>query len=250
MSSENRHDALVKALVAISGVNGVPYCLLPMLAGQTLCVPTDFATSPVDGEKRELAVYTDAGLETGKTRDGQYRDMTMSEVLVMIEREGRDGLVIDPGLPHRLSVRGKDLMALRSQVAKSGLSGMRRPGPGSESIECETGSELVIAAPDPVPSDVFIQMLKAALRTGGRFNRAWLFETILPGNSAGELCVGVEPAPDSNFGALERCIGDVAQKYADQLAGRSSLAFLPLQESELIDVVKSVGLPLHEGEDK
>ena len=36
MKAEHRHDDLVKALEAISGVTAVPHCLLPMLSAQAL----------------------------------------------------------------------------------------------------------------------------------------------------------------------------------------------------------------------
>lgn len=241
MSSEHRHDALVKALEAISGVNAVPHCLLPMLAGQTLCVPVGSEKRSGD-EARELFVYTDACTDPLKKQAGGYQDMTMPQILALMDRDGLDGFVIDPGLPRRLSVRGTALAALRSRVGDP-----RGLGASSEEIDFESGSELAITAPDPAPSDGFLRLLKAVLHSGGPFKRAWLFETILPENSVGELCVGVEPVPESDLAAIERSLGDVAQKHADLLAGRSSLAFLPLQDSELIDLVQSVGVFLADG---
>lgn len=239
MNAEHRHDDLVKALDAISGVTSVPHCLLPMLATQTLCV----SASSDGSETRTLGIYTAPGLSALNEAAAEYADMTMPEILDRMDREGKDGLVVDPGLPRQLTIRGDDLAALRTQIGKTG-----RPGSSSESVECRSGSELALASPDPLPPAAFLDGLKAALRSGGRFRRAWLFEAIFPGQKNGELCIGVEPLPETDLGILERCLGDAAQKHADQVADRGSLAFLPLQDAELIDIVKSIGLLLDDGD--
>ncbi|HOT26610.1 MAG TPA: hypothetical protein PLU72_00380 [Candidatus Ozemobacteraceae bacterium] len=239
MKAEHRHDDLVKALDAISGVTAVPHCLLPMLAAQTLFVPAGCS----DPEGGALWIYTAPGLNSLKEPAGEYADMTMAEILARMDREGKGSLVVDPGLPHQLPIRGEDLEVLRTQVETSG-----RRGGGSESVECATGSELALAAPEPLPPASFLDALKTALRSGGRFKRAWLFEALFPGQKNGELCIGVEPLPETDLAALERCLGDAAQKHAGQVADRGSLAFLPLQDAELIDIVASIGLLLDEGD--
>lgn len=244
MKAEHRHDALVKALDAISGVTAVPHCLLPMLAAQTLCVSADSGSSSRGSEPVALEVYTDEGLNASNRPAARYTDMTMGEILARLDREDRKSLIIDPGLSRQLRIQGGDLAALRGHVEKS-----VRSGSGSESVECESGSELALASPEPVPPAAVLDALKAALRAGGRFRRAWLFETVFPGQGNGELCIGIEPLPESDLGALERCLGEAVQHHAGQLAGRGSLAFLPLQDAELIDIVNSVGLLLLDGGD-
>ncbi len=243
MKAEHRHDDLVKALDAISGVTAVPHCLLPMLAAQTLCVRVGSDGLPGAPEMGSLGIYTDHGLNALNKPAAEYADMTMAEIITRMERSGAKSMVIDPGLPRELPIRGDDLAALRTQLEKT-----KRQGAGSESVECESGSELALAAPDPLPPPAFLGVLKTALRSGGRFRRAWLFEALFPGQEKGELCIGVEPLPETDLGALERCLGDAAQKHAGQVADRGSFAFLPLQDPELIDIVKSIGLLLDEGD--
>ncbi|MBP7634489.1 hypothetical protein KBA41_09955 [Candidatus Ozemobacteraceae bacterium] len=243
MKAEHRHDDLVKALEAISGVTAVPHCLLPMLAVQTLCVSTISGSSSCGSETAPLGIYTDHGLNSLSKPAAEYADMTMAEILTRMDRDGAKSMIIDPGLPRQLPIQGDDLAALRTQVGKTG-----RPGTGSESVECETGSELALAAPDPLPPAAFLEALKSALCSGGKFRRAWLFEVLFPGQKTGELCIGVEPLPETDLATLERCLGDAAQKHAGQVTDRGSLAFLPLQDAELIDIVKSLGLLLDEGD--
>ncbi|HNW33558.1 MAG TPA: hypothetical protein PKM25_01400 [Candidatus Ozemobacteraceae bacterium] len=247
-SGEHRHEALVRALDAIAGIDGVPHCLLPLLGGQTFCVPVQ-SSPPSAGkgampgcENPDLKVYTDAGLRTGKIDVGGCRDMSMPGLLQRVETEGWRGLVIDSGLPRRLFIRGNDLVALRSELEK-----MKKMNAGSETVDCASGSEMVIATPDPAPSAALLQTLKKALRTGGTFRRAWLFETILPGSTAGELCIGVEPLRETDGDLLEERVGTVIQAHAAELAGRKSVAFLMLQGSDFVDVVQSVGILLDDG---
>jgi len=246
-SGNCRHEALIKALDTIAGVDGVPHCLLPLLAEQIFCVPIQSASaSAVKGaqgsENPDLKIYTDAGLRSGKIDVLGCREMTVSDLLRLVEAEGWRGLVIDPGLPRRLVIRGNDLAALRSESGKT-----KKRNTGSESFECATGSEMVIATPEPVPSAGLLQALKKALRGGGAFRRAWLFETILPGSSTGELCIGVEPLRDTDADLLEERTGVVIQAHAAELAGRNSVAFLMLQGREFVDVVQSVGILIDDG---
>ncbi len=243
MKAEHRHDDLVKALDAISGVTAVPHCLLPMLAAQTLCVAAVSTASSRGSDARAFEIYTAPGLRALNKPAAEYADRTMAEILTRMDRVGAECMVVDPGLPRQLLIRGNDLAALRGQVEKTG-----RLVSGSESVECETGSELTLAAPEPLPPASFLDVLRMALRSGGRFRRAWLFEALFPGQGKGELCIGVEPLPETDLEALERGLGDAAQKHAGQVADRGSLAFLPLQDAELIDIVKSIGLLLDEGD--
>lgn len=243
MKAEYRHDDLVKALEAITGVTAVPHCLLPMLAAQTLCVSAVSDGLSRGSERGALEIFTRPGLAALNKPASECADLTMAEILTRMDRAGAEGMIIDPGLPRQLPIRGDDLAALRTQVEKTGRSGC-----GSESVDCETGSELALATPEPLPPAAFLAALKTALRSGGRFRRAWLFEALFPGQEKGELCIGVEPLPETDLATLERCLGDAAQKHAGQVADRGSLAFLPLQDAELIEIVKNIGLPLDEGD--
>ncbi|HEY9071145.1 MAG TPA: hypothetical protein VIV61_12885 [Candidatus Ozemobacteraceae bacterium] len=238
MTTSSNRDDLARALDAIAGVEAVPHCLLPLLGRQML-----FVAAPDEGRAPELLpVYTGPGREDARRTGIEWQEVSVRELIDRVVREGRNGFIIDPDSDRRLPVRGNDLAALKHQLEKAVASGS-----GIEMVECDRGDEMIIATPDPVPPLTFIATLSTSLRQGGTYRAAWLFDMILPGGKEGELCLGIEPDGTTDAVLLESRANTAFQSDSARPLGRPSLAFLLLDDPELAELVRGIGIRVDDG---